>query len=167
VQKCFGLPAGLGLLILSPRAIKHAQNVGEKKHYNSLSFMVTMMEKWQTPYTPNVLGIYLLMRVLEKSEHIATIDKKLEARYTDWLRFLSKRKTISHLVKNESVHSHTVIPVTGNSETVASIKKLAKKQGILLGEGYGEFKPVTFRIANFPALKQAEINKLKRFLSAF
>jgi phosphoserine aminotransferase len=167
VQKCFGLPAGLGLMVCSPRAIQHSTDVGEKKHYNSLTFMTSMMEKWQTPFTPNVLGIYLLMRVLEKSPAIDKTNAQLEKRYRDWISFLSKRKSIHHLVTNPDVHSITVLPVKGTAEAVLHIKQLAKKKGILLGEGYGELKPSTFRIANFPAIKQTEINTLKRFLSAF
>ena len=66
VQKCFGLPAGLGLLVCSPRAIQLTNKVAERSHYNSITFMSEMMAKWQTPFTPNVLGIYLLMRVLEE-----------------------------------------------------------------------------------------------------
>src|SRR5690606_39085856 len=65
VQKCFGLPAGLGLLILSPKAIKKVRQKCERDRYNSLSFMLENAENFQTNYTPNVLGIYLLNRSLQ------------------------------------------------------------------------------------------------------
>lgn len=167
VQKCFGLPAGLGLLACSPAAIERAITLGEKDHYNSLTFMNEMMEKWQTPFTPNVLGIYLLMRVLEKMPSIEKTDVQLKKRYTDWVNFLKKRQTIHHLIDNADVHSITVLPLKGTPESVLNIKQQAKKKGILLGEGYGELKSSTFRIANFPAIKTTEIAALKRFLSAF
>ena len=48
-----------------------------------------------------------------------------------------------------------------------TIKIKAKKKGILLGEGYGEWKPSSFRIANFPALENSEIQILMRFLKSF
>jgi phosphoserine aminotransferase len=167
VQKCFGLPAGLGLMVCSPNAIEHASTVGERSHYNSLSFMMSMMEKWQTPFTPNVLGIYLLMRVMENSPPIKEVHETLQTRYDRWMTFLEKRKSIRHLIRNTEAHSMTVIPLKGAPEVVASIKKQAKRNGILLGEGYGDLKNSTFRIANFPAIANAEISKLKRFLSAF
>lgn len=167
VQKCFGLPAGLGLLICSPRAIQHASEFGEKDHYNSLNFMREMMNKWQTPFTPNVLGIYLLMRVLENSRPIRDLHEITLARYASWLEFLSKRKVITHLITTESVRSYTVIPVKGTPEVVEKIKAVAKREGILLGEGYGEWKSNTFRIANFPALKQTEIKKLMVILKKY
>jgi phosphoserine aminotransferase len=38
---------------------------------------------------------------------------------------------------------------------------------LLLGEGYGKMKAETFRIANFPALKGKEIEKLMGFLKGY
>lgn len=167
VQKCFGLPAGMGLMICSPNALESGKVIGETKHYNSITFMTSMMEKWQTPFTPNVLSIYLLMRVMEKAPPIKISNGILMTRYEEWVNFLAKRKTIAHYINNRAVHSHTVVPVRGTPEAVADIKKIAKKKGILLGEGYGDLKPVTFRIANFPAIRQKEIETLKRFLVDF
>jgi phosphoserine aminotransferase len=167
VQKCFGLPAGLGVMICSPQAIEKAKELNERNHYNSMPFMLDMMDKWQTPFTPNVLNIYLLMRVLEDSEKINIVHQQTVERYQAWTKFLSKRKMIHHLVKNESVQSYTVLTIGGDETNVTKIKKAAKANGILLGEGYGIFKPSTFRIANFPALKDREIKKLMLFLSTY
>lgn len=167
VQKCFGLPAGLGLLICSPRAISRALEINENGHYNSLVFMNQMMEKWQTSYTPNVMGIYLLMRVLKDSKHIEKVDEKIRDRYEWWLDFLSQRKAIRHLIHNKAVHSHTVIPVHAEEDLVTRIKAEAKEKGLLLGEGYGKWRSESFRIANFPALKKAEIKDLMKFLKKY
>jgi phosphoserine aminotransferase len=167
VQKCFGLPAGLGLMICAPSVLEKAKAIGEHNHYNSLTFMMEMMEKWQTPFTPNVLNIYLLMRVMENADSINVIHKKVEERYHAWIAFISKRKNIEHLVSNPKVHSLTVLPLKGDAETVTVIKKAAKKKGLLLGEGYGKFKPQTFRIANFPAIASSEIKLLMNFLKSY
>jgi len=167
VQKCFGLPAGLGLMICSPQAIERSNHIAEKDHYNSLTFMTSMMTRWQTPCTPNVLGIYLLMRIMEDSDNIKDTQEKIVGRHEDWMTFLSEREKIAPLVSNRAVQSHTVVPVTGDAETLQHIKTLAKKNDILLGEGYGEWKSTTFRIANFPALKKKEIKKLMTILKTF
>jgi len=164
VQKCFGLPAGMGLMICSPSAIARAKAINNTQYYNSVVFMDAMMEKWQTPYTPNVLAIYLLMRVLEKTKPIKEVHTLTLNRYKNWILFLEKTKTFKHLVKNKPVHSFTVLPVTSEPETIKKIKLNAKKKGFLLGEGYGELKSTTFRIANFPALKNAEMKSLMKFL---
>lgn len=167
VQKCFGLPAGLGLMACSPAAMAKVQEVGENAHYNSLTFMAGMMEKWQTPFTPNVLAIYLLMRVLDDSNHIKEVQDKITERYHGWIEFLDKKQTLKHLIANEKVRSFTVIPVRATEALVTAIKSRAKKNGILLGEGYGDLKSSTFRIANFPAIKKSEIKALKEFLSDY
>jgi len=164
VQKCFGLPAGLGMMICSPRAIARALEINETAHYNSVTFMKQMMDKWQTSYTPNVMGIYLLMRVLKDSKNIKKVDQKIRGRYEKWMDFLEASGNIRHLVQNESVHSHTVIPIKAEPALVKRIKEKAKANGLLLGEGYGQWKESTFRVANFPALKKDEIRQLMRFL---
>lgn len=167
VQKCFGLPAGLGVMMCSPRAMEKAQENGENNHYNSLTFMAEMMTKWQTPFTPNVLNIYLLYRVLENTKDIEEVEKKVQERYRQWVDFFSSRETLRHLIINESVQSFTVIPVRAKEALVTAIKSRAKKRGLLLGEGYGDLKSSTFRIANFPAIKKSEIKILKDFLSEY
>ncbi len=167
VQKCFGLPAGLGLLICSPQAIERSKKIGERNHYNSITFMADMMAKWQTPFTPNVLAIYLLMRVLENSPPIKEVHKKVSERYEEWILFLSERKHIKHLIDAPGVQSYTVIPVTAAVEVIQAIKTAAKRDGILLGEGYGEWKSTTFRIANFPALRKKEIKQLMQLLKKY
>jgi phosphoserine aminotransferase len=164
VQKCFGLPAGLGLMICSPAAMERVEMIGEKKYYNSLTFMAEMIRKWQTPFTPNVLNIYLLMRVLEKSKNIREVHAKIEERYHHWVDFLKDKQTLQHFISNEEARSFTVIPILAKEALVTAIKSRAKKNDILLGEGYGELKPITFRIANFPAIKKNEIKTLKELL---
>lgn len=166
VQKCFGLPAGLGIMICSPNAIKKARAINNTRFYNNAILMADMMEKWQTSYTPNVLGIYLLMRVMEKVKPISTVHKVVEKRYADWMQLVKKHPALHHLVKNKAVHSLTVLPLEADKKAIEKIKKTARAKGFLLGDGYGDLKSTTFRIANFPALKDAEVKRLMKFLSA-
>lgn len=165
VQKCFGLPAGLGIMICSPAAIKKARAINNTRFYNNVVLMDDMAKKFQTSYTPNVLGIYLLMRVMEKIKPIGTVHKLIEKRHADWMKVLKTQKKLQHLIKNKSVHSLTVLPLQGDTKTIEAIKKSAKKKGFLLGDGYGDLKSTSFRIANFPALKDSEVKSLMRFLS--
>lgn len=167
VQKCFGLPAGLALLICSPAAVQRAKRINEKDHYNSFNFMMEMIAKWQTPFTPNVLGIYLLMRVLEDAKSIRETDRITRARFDAWIKFFDGVKSLNLLTKNKKVRSYTVFPIEAPEAIVSAIKASAKKNGILLGEGYGDLKPTTFRIANFPAITDNEIKTLQRFLKKF
>jgi len=167
VQKCFGLPAGLAVMVCSPQAIQYMKSINEKKHYNSLAFIHEMMNKWQTTFTPNVLGIYLLMRVLKRRKSMEHIHKKTIARAIDWQKFFRGTKNLKLHIKNQGVRSLTVLTLTGNPEGITEIKTIAKEAGFLLGEGYGALKSNTFRIANFPAIRNSEIKKLMQFLEKY
>lgn len=164
VQKCFGLPAGLGILICSPQAIARMKELNESGHYNSLTLVHDMMLKWQTSCTPNVLGIYLLMRVMKKVKPVAILHARLEERMKAWETLLSHGETLRPLITNKAVRSITVVAVQGDESAVTSVKKKAERAGFLLGDGYGDLKKKTFRIANFPALKRKEVQGLMKFL---
>lgn len=172
VQKCFGLPAGLAVLVYSPEALLRAQAIGERAHYNSLLFIHENFSAFQTPYTPNGLGIYLLMRVLRDVAPITDIDAITKQRAADWYAFfeqelagLSSRFRL--LVKDIPARSDTVIAVEGAESDIKAIKAAALQEGITLGNGYGDWKTTTFRIANFPAISDDEINQLRQFLRRY
>jgi phosphoserine aminotransferase len=167
VQKCFGLPAGLALMICSPRAIARIEKLGERNHYNSLMFVREMMNKHQTNCTPNVLGIYLLMCVLKKLPTITKVENTIRARSASWEKFFLKSKQLSFLVSNTETRSYTVMAISGAEDHIRLLKEKARQRGFLLGEGYGDLKKTSFRIANFPALKQAEIRALMKFLTPY
>lgn len=187
VQKCFGLPAGLAVLIYSPGALKRAEQIGERNHYNSLLFIHENFTNYQTPYTPNGLGIYCLMRVLQQVPPIADIDAMTKRRAADWYAFFGQEMSrragwlgrFNPLITDPTLHgasdrrtsgrrtsdrSDTVIAVAGSETDVKAIKAAAQQAGITLGNGYGDWKNTTFRVANFPAITDDEIETLKGFL---
>jgi len=165
VQKCLGLPAGLGLLICSPRALQRAWEIQENKHYNSLLFIYENMQQFQPQYTPNVLGIYLLMRVLQHVSPISEMDARLRKQAADWYKlFDSDASPFRPLVQKPEVRSDTVITLAAEPDLLSRIKSQAAQVGIQLGNGYGPWKESTFRIANFPAIEAREIYTLKHFL---
>ena len=167
VQKCFGLPAGLAVMVCSPKAINRAIEIDENNHYNSLISMVERMKDFQTTYTPNVLTIYLLKKVLETIPPIEKTEELILEKAKNWYDFFIGIKGMELLIKDQDLRSKTVIAVKGNEEIISRVKKEAKEAGILLGNGYGNWKKDTFRIANFPAIDAIEINKLKDFLTTF
>jgi phosphoserine aminotransferase len=160
VQKCFGLPAGLGLLICSPKSIQKARAIHNLKHYNSLVFLDDMMQKYQTTYTPNVLGIYLLGKVAEMIPDIKITSEKVKFRRQNLETKLSDLNSFDFLISDKTLRSDTVIALKGDPDKVKKIKNLAKEQGLLLGNGYGTWAKNTFRIANFPALQDRDFNPL-------
>jgi phosphoserine aminotransferase len=167
VQKCFGLPAGLAIMICSPRAIERARELGEDRHYNSLLFMLEKIREAQTTYTPNVLGIYLLKRSLQDGPYLSATANMLEERFENWLQFFKSYPGISLLVQNPQLRSRTVLTLQGKPNELEQLKKAAKESGLYLGNGYGQWKNNTFRIANFPTLNDTEIQQLQKFLQSY
>lgn len=164
VQKCLGLPAGMGVMICSPKALKYANVIGDRKYYNSLLFIHENFQKYQTPYTPNVLDIYLLMRVMQQVPDIQSISKKTKARSKEFYAFIDTQTSLELLIENQEVRSETVIAIKGRESEISALKQKAKEKNITLGNGYGEWKDTTFRIANFPAIEDWEFDKLKDLL---
>lgn len=183
VQKCFGLPAGLGIMALSPNLIDFYQNEMQNKsnnekpsavvgvaandkaytRYNQLSFLIEQANQFQTTYTPNVLNIYLLSKVMEFVPNISLISQKLEKRATDLYDFLEENG-YKILIDNKAVRSQTVLAVELNEPKLSFLKQKAKENNIILGNGYGKWKQNTFRIANFPQHTDEEFKILKEFL---
>lgn len=171
VQKCFGLPAGLGILVLSPRLIDFYQNNNKEnftknhkpKRYNELSFLLEKAKQFQTTYTPNILGIYLLSKVMEFVPTISITSQKLEKRAEDLYDFL-EANGYKILIENKEVRSQTVLAIELNEPKVSFLKQKAKENNIVLGNGYGNWKENTFRIANFPQHTDEDFEKLKEFL---
>lgn len=165
VQKCLGLPAGMGVMLLSPNAVSVAEKIGENKHYNSLLRILENAEKNQTSYTPNVLGIYLLNRTQQASKGIEYTQQKLQSRYKQYEELFETLNGISCLIDNKNVRSTTVMALSC-SET-EEVKDKALERGIILGNGYGPWKSSSFRIANFPAIKTKEVDRLVSFFDKY
>lgn len=164
VQKCLGLPAGMGIMICSPKAIKRTEEIGDRNYYNSLLFIRENFKKFQTHYTPNILGIYLLMRVMQQVTDIQTINSHIKERAKDFYEFISRDTNLDLLITNNEVRSETVIAIKGTVDEISVLKQKAKENNIILGNGYGAWKDTTFRIANFPAIEDWEFDKLKTLL---
>lgn len=165
VQKGFGLPAGLAVIIVSPKAYAKAKKLEGKRSnigsYHSFLSLEQYAIKNQTPETPNVLGIYLLGKVVRdiKRLDIKILRMETEEKARLLYIFFDKHPKNKPFVKNEKWRSQTVIvaEITGGSKPL--IEKL-KKKGLVVGSGYGELKERQIRIANFPAISMSAIRKL-------
>lgn len=165
VQKCFGIPAGMGIMILSPKAVDRAMDLNDRLRYNSLPNLLENWNKNQGPYTPNVLDLYLLLRTQQRAKHISEIQSKLTVRYHQWVDFLNDFADFDILPTNEDLRSLTVLTI--QCPDPALILQKGEELEITFGKGYGEWKESTFRIANFPAIKRKEIDKAQAFLRKF
>jgi phosphoserine aminotransferase len=158
VQKCFGLPSGLGVLILSPQAQHTIEHRSKDLHYNSLKRIVENGSTFQTTHTPNILGIYLLAERLAEINEIVFL--KLKERMAYLYNHFSSHTSLQPLIIEKNVQSPTVLTLKGDEEYIRQVKKSLKERGIIIGSGYGIWKENTLRIANFPAHTDEDFKKL-------
>jgi phosphoserine aminotransferase len=164
VQKSFGMPAGLGVWIVSPTLLEKSKKIQAQTRsvgtYHSLPVLWKNYEKFETPETPNVLFIYVLGKVAEDMNRlgIKTIRQETEQKAKMLYDFLEETEGFAPAVKEIAHRSQTV--VVADVPAPAPLLEKAKKQGLIIGSGYGAGKASQLRIANFPAVSQAQVAQL-------
>lgn len=163
VQKGFGLPAGLGVLVLKPDVIKKTLQIKKKKKsqgsYHSFENYLKYYEKNETPETPNVLNIYLFGKVCQdmNKKGLKFIRQETLIKAKKIYNLTQNSTRFSAFVKEERFRSPTVavLNVSGGSKQILND---LKKNGYIVGNGYRDFKDKQIRIANFPqhAVKDME-----------
>lgn len=155
VQKGFGLPAGLGVWLVNEKCLAKAEALLKKGlsigSYHSLPSLASHASKNQTPETPNVLGIYLLGKVVANMLDRGIENIRRETNYKAALLYhcLDSHPLIKPFVKDANVRSKTVI-VADCQDLVPQATKLLNEKGMQPGDGYGAFKKTQLRFANFP-----------------
>lgn len=173
VQKAFGLPAGLGVIIVSEKALERAESMTKAGlmtgSYHSLSSLARAADKSQTPETPNVLNIYLLTRVAEDmlTSGIHTIRDHTKQRANQLYAALENSRLFNPYVANALWRSLTIIV----AETKASNQDFVKhlhQHGLIAGKGYApEHKERHIRIANFPAISDETFDELSSYFQSW
>jgi phosphoserine aminotransferase len=169
VQKGFGLPAGLGVWAFNTRCIQKAEQMRAKGlsigSYHSLLSLAKQAEQYQTPCTPNVLGIYLLAKVagdmLEKGMEMITRETKYKAAVL--YQAMENSPWVRPFVENQAYRSLTTLVGKTQVPSEALIKKISEK-GLILGSGYGPYKKEHIRMANFPTHSKEHIEMLADLL---
>ena len=155
VQKCFGLPAGLGVWIANDRCIEKSLSKQAQGHnigtYQTLPNFLKNGQKFQTTYTINVLAIYLLMKVttdmLDKGIDMIRRESAYKAALLQ--KLVADHPKLNHFVQEEKVRSKTVIVANTQIPSQQWLEEL-NHRGFVLGNGYGDYKGKQIRIASFP-----------------
>lgn len=169
VQKGFGLPAGLGVLIVNKKAVEKAawlstKNVNIGSYHNFLK-LAEFEEKFQTRETPNIANIYLFSKVTEDmlSIGIEKIRKETEKKAQLIYNFFENHPKYRPYVSDQC-RSKTTIVINVKGESQQIVDRLEKK-GFILTQGYGKRKDDHIRIANFPSLSLQQVKKLLKTFS--
>lgn len=167
VQKCLGIPAGLGIMICSPKALQRAHTLNHRKHYNDILLMEDNRKSFQTHYTPNVLSIYLMCRLTQTLPDLHEIEQETLRKLAIWEQFWESQKhwDLRFLIPEKALRLPTVLALTGPDVEIERIQRISLAHGIELGKGYGEWKSNSVRIANFPSHTEADIHHLINILT--
>lgn len=155
VQKGFGLPAGLGVWMVNDHCIAKADQLLTKGisigSYHTIPSLKTHALKYQTPETPNVLGIYLLNKVVSDMVRRGMIKIRKETEYKAAILYqtLDRNEQLKPFVTDKAFQSKTVIVADTGANTEKIIKRIHQK-GMKPGDGYGASKKSQLRFANFP-----------------
>ena len=170
VQKCFGLPAGLGVWLVNDRCLEKAKKLQKNGHsigtYHTLPKLVESAAKFQTPETPNMLGIYLLGKIAGDmlSKGLDQIRRETDYKAALLYHMLESHAHFQPFVSKPQQRSKTVIVAETPIESGEIIAQLQAK-GLMVGGGYGEFKRHHFRVANFPTHSKETIEMLVDYLA--
>lgn len=163
VQKGFGLPAGLSVLIVSPQAMQKSQAIQVKvaQTYHSFQSLQSYATKFQTPETPNVLDIYLLGQICADmlTTGLATIRQETETKFASIAARVAQSQRLSFFVRDPNFRSKTVIVLDVQGGSKELIGQLAA-QDLIVGTGYKQYKDKQIRIANFPSHSLAHFEHL-------
>ena len=163
LQKCFGVPGGTGVLILSPRAVERAMEV---KKTRNIPFCLDLQEpikrateKYQTLNTPSNTNIWVMnesCKWMLKNGGIKGMDKLSRQHYDYMMDFIKKSDYLEPYVKDERFRSYVTLTIeitdpkiedtTLNGFIMASGKENLK-DGI---KKYSSVKTNSLRVACFP-----------------
>ena len=173
VQKAFGLPAGLGILVIGPRLWETAQNreaagadVG--CHHRLSDLEKKMAGKFQTPTTPNTLNIgglgYVCRRLQQDYGTLARLYADTQEKAKTIYTFFEQHPTLTPAIT--SGRSESIIVVDGDPDELAALHSKLGAAGIEVGKGYGGKKAEQIRIGNFPVHSMADFEHLFAHIGA-
>ena len=172
VQKGFGIPAGLSVLFVNPRAMEISRMLEKERgtytgSYHSFTSLFEYEKKNQTPETPNVLDMYLLNEVVKDMLIIGKETMLVEMLFKAKLLYdaVSNSPLMVPCVENIAVRSQTVI-VANTKAGSKEIIQACKARGLIIASGYGSHKEDQVRIGNFPSHARDDVATLASLIQA-
>lgn len=154
IQKGFGLPSGLGVLVVSPQALERSLQLKKLGHctgtYRDFETLEQFANKSETPETPNILGIYLLGKICADILNYGIEKFRTETliKYKMLEKVIENSKQFEYFVKIPTNRSYTSIVLKTKIPSSSIIRKLSESE-LVVSTGYGGFKDSHIRIGNY------------------
>jgi len=157
-QKCFALPPGLAVGVVSNRALERAREIPSRGAYTDLVEIFNYYEKnHQTPFTPCIPLLFALDKrldlMLEETYEKIYQRHKAMAKYTQ--QWAKKHFVMFSEPGYESLTVSCVQNTLGKS--VRGLNERLADKGYMISNGYGKLAEKTFRIGHMGEWKLAGI----------
>jgi len=167
VQKAFGLPAGLAVCAVSPKALELSRKATCKGYYFDFVEYEKYDKKNQTPATPSISHIYALDQKLDRF-----FEEGLEKRYQRHLAMAERVRTWARknfeMFPQEGYASVTLSTIKNTrGMDIKKLNEFLATKGCVIANGYGDLKDKTFRIAHMADCTLAEIEELLGWIDEF
>ena len=162
-QKCFALPPGLAVALVSERAVERAKQVPSRGAYTDLVEIFEFEKKHQTPSTPNIPLFYALNRRMDLLLE-ETYDKVYQ-RHKDMAEYTQRwAKKHFELFPEQGYESITVSCIKNTlGKSVNELNEKLGEKGFTIGNGYGKLKEETFRIGH---MGEWDLSGIKQAIAA-
>ena len=161
VQKAFGLPPGITVAYVSPRAMERSKEVENRGMYFNFERMLEYYEKKrQTPFTPNISLFYALDYQLDR-----ILEEGVQRRY-------ERHRRMAEIARNWALEKFDMFPERGywsptitcvaNTRGIPVSEFLVElgKRGYAIANGYGPLREKTFRIGHMGDLTEEDVSQL-------
>ncbi len=159
-QKCFALPPGLAFAVVSERALQRAQDVPQRGWYFDFLLLGRYLDRHMAPATPAISLLYALDRRLDRM-----LQEGLPARF-------ARHQTMAQITQawaqerfalfaEEGFRSRTVTAIRNTRQVdVADLNRFLARKGMVLANGYGQLKDITFRIGHMGQIQPQDVRRL-------
>ncbi|MCG3226813.1 MAG: alanine--glyoxylate aminotransferase family protein [Candidatus Heimdallarchaeota archaeon] len=165
-QKCFAMPPGLAIGVVSQKALDRASEVEGRGLYTDLVAVLGYYEKKkQTPSTPAISLLYALDFQLKKmlKEGAEGVYQRHKA-MADYTHKWALDRGFG-LFAEEGYRSITVTTVANKlGKDVGALNKALGEKGMILANGYGKLKDQTFRIGHMGDHTLEDIKELLNYI---
>ena len=145
-------------------ALNSANYSHNRSAHNTIGDLSKNYETFQTPSTPNVLGIYLMGRVAHDMNEKGKME--LNKEMLDKKYFLQSLFTINDWLglSHHHLNSSDTVLCTYPLKSIDEVRNLLLKSNIICSDGYAENKDKQLRFSNFPANSWRDIEYLGQVL---
>ncbi len=161
-QKALGLPPGLAICSFSQKAYEATKEVEYRGLYFDMKEIYETIEKknHQYPSTPSLSHMYALDYQLDQIL-LEGLDNRFE-RHIEMAKYVRAwANRHFELLPEEKYASNTLTNIKNTREiSVGNLNKQLAKRGMVISNGYGKMKDVTFRIAHMAETTLPEIKEL-------